>query len=182
MPVSSDWSVIVRKDGTSQWVYKGKALYSFVNDIAPGDANGEGDGGWHAVTLEPAPPNPSWVTIQESDAGSLLADPEGKTLYAHAAEIRRAVGRYSGPPNGIERPEDWKPVLAAAEAQPIGEWSLLNPILPAPPGAKQWAYRGLLLYTNVRDSRPGETQGVRSMDRVWMPIMTNGLSMPGAGN
>jgi predicted lipoprotein with Yx(FWY)xxD motif len=43
-----DWKVITRDDGAKQWVYKGKPLYYFAMDKAPGDKVGDGRGGvWH---------------------------------------------------------------------------------------------------------------------------------------
>lgn len=43
-----DWKVITRDDGTKQWAYKGKPLYYFAQDKAPGDKNGDGRGMvWH---------------------------------------------------------------------------------------------------------------------------------------
>jgi len=37
-----DYSVITRDDGTRQWAYKGKPLYTWVKDTKPGDATGDG--------------------------------------------------------------------------------------------------------------------------------------------
>tara|TARA_R110000772_G_scaffold232445_3_gene343985 strand:+ start:854 stop:1237 length:384 start_codon:yes stop_codon:yes gene_type:complete len=37
-----DYSVITRDDGTSQWAYKGMALYGWVKDQKPGDTTGHG--------------------------------------------------------------------------------------------------------------------------------------------
>lgn len=47
---SGDWSLVSRSDG-KQWAYHGKPLYRFVQDKAPGDANGEGkmNGAWHVA-------------------------------------------------------------------------------------------------------------------------------------
>ena len=43
-----DWKVITRDDGSKQWAYKGKPLYYFAMDKAPGDKLGEGRGMvWH---------------------------------------------------------------------------------------------------------------------------------------
>ncbi len=39
-----DWSVITRDDGTKQWAYKGKPLYTFVADKKPGDTSGNDKG------------------------------------------------------------------------------------------------------------------------------------------
>ena len=45
-----DWTIIKRDDGASQWVYKGKPLYTFKNDKAAGDKTGDGKGEvWHVA-------------------------------------------------------------------------------------------------------------------------------------
>lgn len=42
------WSVITRDDGSQQWAYAGKPLYTFVMDKKAGDVTGEGKmGAWH---------------------------------------------------------------------------------------------------------------------------------------
>ena len=47
---AGDWTVITRDDGAKQWAYKGKPLYTFIQDKAAGDMAGEGKGGvWHTV-------------------------------------------------------------------------------------------------------------------------------------
>lgn len=37
-----DFSVVKRKDGSGQWAYKGKPLYTWHKDKAPGDVSGDG--------------------------------------------------------------------------------------------------------------------------------------------
>lgn len=45
-----DWTIIKREDGASQWVYKGKPLYTFKNDKAADDKTGDGKGDvWHVA-------------------------------------------------------------------------------------------------------------------------------------
>jgi predicted lipoprotein with Yx(FWY)xxD motif len=45
-----DWKVITRSDGSKQIAYKGKPLYYFAMDKAPGDQVGEGKGMvWHVA-------------------------------------------------------------------------------------------------------------------------------------
>jgi predicted lipoprotein with Yx(FWY)xxD motif len=45
-----DWTIIKRDDDKSQWVYKGKPLYTFKNDKAAGDKSGDGKGDvWHVA-------------------------------------------------------------------------------------------------------------------------------------
>lgn len=52
------WAVITRADGTRQWAYMGKPVYTFARDKAAGDARGDNFGRngrhvWHV--LRPAP-------------------------------------------------------------------------------------------------------------------------------
>ena len=47
----SDWTVISRKDGSKQWAYRDKPLYTFGKDKKPGETKGEGSGNvWHQAT------------------------------------------------------------------------------------------------------------------------------------
>jgi len=47
-----DWSMVTRDDGKMMWAYKGKPLYAFKKDMAPGDTMGDGflNGAWHMAT------------------------------------------------------------------------------------------------------------------------------------
>ena len=45
-----DWTVVTRDDGSKQWAYKGKPLYTWVKDSKPGDTSGEGvNTVWHVA-------------------------------------------------------------------------------------------------------------------------------------
>lgn len=45
---SGNWSVITRDDGSKQWAYKGKPLYTWVKDQKAGDKTGDGvNNVWH---------------------------------------------------------------------------------------------------------------------------------------
>jgi predicted lipoprotein with Yx(FWY)xxD motif len=46
---SGDWTIVTRDDGSTMWAYKGKPLYTWKNDKAPGDTTGDGaaNGAWH---------------------------------------------------------------------------------------------------------------------------------------
>ncbi|ARP99291.1 COG4315 family predicted lipoprotein [Pseudorhodoplanes sinuspersici] len=43
------YTVIVRDDGSKQWAYKGKPLYTWIKDTKPGDITGDGvaNNTWH---------------------------------------------------------------------------------------------------------------------------------------
>ncbi|MCS0497667.1 COG4315 family predicted lipoprotein [Ancylobacter mangrovi] len=45
------YSIVTRQDGSLQWAYKGKPLYTFVKDEKAGDASGDGllNGAWHVA-------------------------------------------------------------------------------------------------------------------------------------
>jgi predicted lipoprotein with Yx(FWY)xxD motif len=45
-----DWTVVVRDDGSKQWAYAGKPLYTWVKDSKPGDTTGDGvNNVWHVA-------------------------------------------------------------------------------------------------------------------------------------
>jgi predicted lipoprotein with Yx(FWY)xxD motif len=46
-----DWTVVTRDDGSKQWAYKGKPLYTFAKDKKPGDTTGDGflNNSWHVA-------------------------------------------------------------------------------------------------------------------------------------
>jgi predicted lipoprotein with Yx(FWY)xxD motif len=48
MPMG-DYSMITRDDGSKQWAYKGRPLYTWKDDKKPGDITGDGflNGAWH---------------------------------------------------------------------------------------------------------------------------------------
>lgn len=48
---TGEYTLVVREDGKKQWAFKGRPLYTFVNDGKPGDRTGDGFRGgiWHLV-------------------------------------------------------------------------------------------------------------------------------------
>jgi predicted lipoprotein with Yx(FWY)xxD motif len=48
---TGDWKVIARKDGSKQWAFKDKPLYTYGKDKKPGETKGDGSGKeWHQAT------------------------------------------------------------------------------------------------------------------------------------
>jgi len=49
---TQDFTAVERADGTRQWAYKGKALYTFAGDTKAGTSLGDGRGGvWHVARI-----------------------------------------------------------------------------------------------------------------------------------
>jgi len=45
---TGEWTVITRDDGTKQWAYKGKPVYTWIKDTKPGDKSGDNvNNVWH---------------------------------------------------------------------------------------------------------------------------------------
>ncbi len=170
-----DWTAIQRDDGTRQWAYKGKPLYRYSGDFAPTEIAGDKVDGHAAVILEPAPANPAWVQYHESDAGEVLADPSGKTLYAY--DNSRGAAFVIGFSALQDTLSLYKPVVAEGDAKPDGYWSIAD----TDHAKRQWIYKGMPVFTNIRDKEPGDLNGVRRMDWLFRTLTKNGQSLAGSG-
>jgi predicted lipoprotein with Yx(FWY)xxD motif len=150
-----DWTAVLRDDGKKQWAYKGRPLYSYRSELKPGSTVADGlEGVWKAAVVEPTPPTPSWVTIQMSDVGPVLADASGHTLYTPQTEGVWNFEKMKKETCGDEcLATYWHPVLLAAnEPAPVGNWSTIS----REDGSKQLSYRGYGVYTFAGDKKPGD--------------------------
>jgi predicted lipoprotein with Yx(FWY)xxD motif len=173
-----DFTVVERTDGVRQWAYKNRLLYTYVEDLAPGYANGVGvDKRWMiaAVIRYYMPPS---VSIQKTPGqGSVLATANGMTLYRRDGYIfqsggghslrrgqppRPAVGRDIGadPRCANDCEKVWHPFLAPANAQPWGFWDVIT----RTDGRQQWVYQGYALWTYEGDKKPGDMNGHDTYD------------------
>lgn len=135
-----------------------------------------------AWTHVPMPPG--FKVIPTELEGPVFADPQGRTLYkwpisslrnGYAGDpkdksvcedkVTTKTGGYMSPyPGGLDLPDldkrkscvaEWPPVLADANAKPIGEWTIIT----RSDGSKQWAYDHHALYTSSLDHSPGDVLG-----------------------
>ena len=163
-----EFSLMTRADGTKQWAYKKRALYSFKGDKLPGDVNGTGvDPRWTTAALSEGfrPPN---VSVNNLDGyGNVLAL-NGYTLYGGYQFEKRWGGRnlrdtftniyLKGKRLGSSACDDseclksWRPFAAPADAVADGFW---EPITRSD-GSKQWTYKGYALYSYVKEDAPKE--------------------------
>jgi len=135
---ATDWSVLRRADGSLQWCYRGAPLYSFAGDEMSGDAKGEGSegGAWRAAEFLPALGSvlPDSITVRHvPDAGgTALVSSEGLTLYAYEGNARHPV---PGCGVGSDCARHWRPLEAAAIANPAGDFT----VIAREDGISQWA-------------------------------------------
>lgn len=59
----------------------------------------------------------------------------------------------------------WPPVTAAADAEPMGDLTVIT----RDDGSKQWAYKGKPVYLFAKDTKPGDKAGDNFKD-VWHVI------------
>ncbi len=151
------WSIILRADGSKQWAFKDKPLYTFVKDTTTGERKGDGAGErqWHYAKFEPTAnvETPYGMSVEESVLanGYVLADSRRMTIYAgDVATVRTPSGCAMSACS-----QSWKPVAAALLANPTGDFTLIA----RSDGVKQWAYKGRPLYTFGGDQIPGDVNG-----------------------
>ncbi len=90
--------------------------------------------------------------VQQTKAGTgttVLSDAKGMTLYTFAKDMP-----------GVSNCNDkcavaWPPLTAAADAKPVGNFTVIT----RADGGKQWAYKGMALYTWMKDAKPGDATG-----------------------
>jgi predicted lipoprotein with Yx(FWY)xxD motif len=175
-----DFTIIERDDGVHQWAFRGRPLYTFTGDLAPGYGNGiDVDERWEVAAVMRYY-MPAGVSIQTTPGqGRVLANNEGMTLYRRDGYIlqsggghslrrgqpaRPAVGRDIGTDArcDAECEKLWKPFLASADAQPSGFWDVAT----RADGKKQWVYQGYALWTYAGDQKPGDIHGHDTYDIV----------------
>src|SRR5262249_15436780 len=133
---SGEWGVAKRADGTQQWMFQGKPLYTSKRDGKSGEMNGdENQMQWFAATKVVS--TPPGYSVQKTSNGHLLVDPKRMTLYTSdkdSAGKSKCAGDCA---------RTWKPAEAwqmAASADK--DWTVVN----REDGTRQWAYKGKPLY------------------------------------
>jgi len=78
-----EWSTIERAPGVKQWAFRGRPLYRHTPDIERMSRVGSDVPGWSNVYTQLTPPPPPGFTFQETDAGTVIADSKGMTVYTY---------------------------------------------------------------------------------------------------
>lgn len=125
----------------------------------------------------------------DTDVGPVFANGAGLTFYLRTSAAdpckdenktpgddfdaaRKLYASYAAPTCA----QQWPPVLASADAHPVGDWSIVT----RPEGAKQWAYKGHPVHLSHKDQLPGDVNGLghsRFASANWA-VATAPLNLP----
>ncbi len=177
-----DWTLVDRGSGARQWAFRGAPLYTYALDRGEDWQAGSDVQGWRNVYLYDAPPAPPEFTVQDTIAGQVLADANGRTIYLYSCgddsidqlscehptdpQVYRFAVCGGGDPETCLR--NWPYVIADETATGDNRaWRAMwiDPMTGRPssgdaPGAlRVWAYRDRPVYTYFLDERPGDVRG-----------------------
>lgn len=175
------WSIVTRADGSRQWAFRGKPVYTYVSDVtepqytstlqllkhAGGEGKGQDIDGHHVLEILPEQwvKTPAGIMIREVRAapGFVLTDDHGLPLYAYG-------GKEEGPVEG-----GWTRFAAPRAALGEGDFTVLT----RPDGFRQWAYKGKPLYRFAGDIDYGDANGIDA-GRGFRPVYILRYFMPQA--
>ena len=176
-----EWSVLVRRGGEKQWVFRGKPLYTHVTDTKAHGYMGSDVPGWSNVYVQMAPSPPKGFGIVASRSGRVRTDDKGRTIYFYqcfedatdsfACDSPKdpQVYRWAVCGGGdIDRCNKTFPYVIAdknAKAENIA-WSIrdIDPksgryVAANTPGSLHvWTFRGRPIYTFAGDKETGDIE------------------------
>ena len=91
-------------------------------------------------------------------SGGILTSQQGMTLYVFDKDVANSGKSACNGPCAT----NWPPLMAAEEALPSGEYS----IVVRDDGSRQWAVKGKPLYLWIKDQKPGDTTG-DGVNQIW---------------
>jgi predicted lipoprotein with Yx(FWY)xxD motif len=93
---------------------------------------------------------PAGVRASKLPDGTMaLVDAKGMTLYTFGKD-------QPGVSNCNDNcAKNWPPLMAAADAKPMGDWTIVT----RADGSRMWAYKGMPLYLWIKDMKPGDNTG-----------------------
>ncbi|GAB1858206.1 hypothetical protein MHTCC0001_30430 [Flavobacteriaceae bacterium MHTCC 0001] len=185
---ASDFATITRTDGSKQTTFKGWPLYTFANDGAAGDINGDGAGGvWYVAKPDYTVMMVSAQLVGKDSNGNetnLKSDytpGEENTFYMVDAEGNTLYG-FINDTNGVNN--FTKDDFSNNGAWPIFETSLksIPSILNASDfdsidvfGRQQLTYKGWPLYYFGQDIQRGDNYGVGFPAAGVWPILNQNI-------
>lgn len=172
------WTIVSRPDGLKQWAYDKWPLYTSALDKRPGDVLGGStlfdfaEAGALRYPVAPDPNIPSQFRIHSTMAGRLVTVKDGWSVYASADDRRHKSNCADA------CLQTWEPILAAAYARAVGEWTTFERAA----GVRQWAFRGMPVYRYRNDSKlhaqdGGDVPGWRNVYTQAAPDPPKDLSL-----
>jgi len=156
-----------RTDGTLQVTFDGHPLYHWKDDMAPGDATGQGVGDvWYVV-------KPTTLSVANSmDLGDYLIGPNGMTLYMFGNDEMGTSACYD------QCAANWPPLLAGADEQLTAGEGVTGTLgtTERTDGTLQVTYNDMPLYYWAKDIVPGDTTG-QNVGDVWFVVPPEGSAM-----
>ena len=95
--------------------------------------------------------------MKVSSGVNALVDGKMMTLYTFAKDQPGVSNCYDN------CAKNWPPLMAAADAKPMGDWTIVT----RKDGGRQWAYKGMPLYTWIKDGKPGDATGEGMGQGAW---------------
>ena len=96
------------------------------------------------------------LMTSEIDGKQVITNDAGMTLYTFDKDAVGGSNCYD------QCAVNWPPAIASADAQPDGDFTLVE----RTDGTKMWAYKGWPLYLWKNDQKPGDTTG-DMVGEVW---------------
>jgi predicted lipoprotein with Yx(FWY)xxD motif len=102
---------------------------------------------------------PALLPAQPKAVEGVLVDDKGMSLYVWDNDLTQPGKSLCTGACTLS----WPPMLAAADARPTGDFTLLE----REGGARQWVYKGRPLYRWINDHKPGDRTGDGFRGGVW---------------
>jgi predicted lipoprotein with Yx(FWY)xxD motif len=180
--VRGEWTTVDRAPGVKQWAFRGKPLYRHAPDVERMSHVGSDVPGWSNVYTQKSPSPPPSFKLQETDAGTVIADARGMTVYTYICAddamdqllcdhpnttqaYRLAICGGGDPAECLRQ---FPPVLAPKNAQ-SGSRAWGTMYLDAKTGHRAsrddpdalhvWTFRDRPVYTYAGDKFAGDTDG-----------------------
>ena len=151
--------MITRAGGARQVTINGYPIYYYAEDMAPGQANGNGaNGTWHVIKMRAAgsaTTRASVLKVERTSAGTVLAGSKGLTLYYYAGDKPGSGKSVCTGGCATAWPALKAPVRAPAGVKLPGKIGMIT----RAGGIKQVTINGYPIYYYAEDMAPGQARG-----------------------
>ena len=152
--------MITRAGGAKQVTINGYPIYYYAEDMAPGQANGNGSGGtWHVIKMRAAAGSAtvraSVLKVERTNTGTVLAGSKGLTLYYYAEDKPGSGKSVCTGGCATAWPALKAPVRAPAGVKLPGKIGMIT----RADGTRQVTINGYPIYYYAEDMAPGQAKG-----------------------